>query len=203
MREVNVRVSYGKINLSAAHYSLATLRVQAPFQRESAANTGRVDVKATQFADATLHPQVGGGFTTKTVAHDEGTIIMIQASRTRSRVRVADGCIFIRLRAGAPKLMVRSILPTSGESILGDRHIAFVGSGDVLTLEELKAIGIEVPRSWASGYMQQDEIDELFLMEELNRGSESRPTFVRIATSKGVEVRAIQPEPVRRMRLRR
>lgn len=203
MKEVSVRVSYGKVNLKGASMGLASLRIQPPFAKDSAANTGRLDVKSTQFTDATLNPQIGGGFTSKVVAHDEGTVIMLQAHRTRNKMRIADGCIFIRLRADAPKLMIRSILPTGTESILGDRHIAFVGSGDILSLEELKAISIEVPRSWVSGYMQQDEIDELFVVEELNKGSGPRPTFVRIATSKGVEVRAVQAEPVRRMRIRR
>lgn len=203
MSEVSVIVSYGKINLSGASGVFSALRVKPLFERDSAANTGRVNVKATTFSASTTMPELGGGFTSKQVAHDAGTVIMLQGSRTRRGVRIADGCIFIRLRACAPKLMIRGILPTGEQSVLGDKHIVFVGSGDVLSVDELKALGYEIPRSWVSGYMQQEEIDELFEVDELNKGSGPRPSFVRIATSNGVEVRAVQAEPVRRMRIRR
>lgn len=198
-----IRVAFGKVNLSQASFTLASFRVTPPFDRDSAANTGRVDVKATQYSEATLHPSVGGGFTSKVVSHDEGTVILLQSSRTRNRVRVADGAIFLRLRSTAPKIMVRSILPTGPESILGDRFIAFIGNADVLTLEELKALGYEIPNKWANGFMQDDEIAELFMTEVLAKETAARPTFVRIATSTGVEVRAIQPERARRLRIRR
>lgn len=199
----NITVSFGKVNLATALHTLASFRVTPPFVRDSAANTGRVDVQGTQYAAATRHPEVGGGFTTKSVAHDEGTVILLQASRTRNRMRTADAGLFLRLRSSAPKIMVRTVLPTGPESVLGDRFISFIGNADILTLEELKALGFEIPRGWVSAYMQEDEIGELFLFEELAKQTAPRPTFVRIVTANGVEVRAIQPERARRLRIRR
>jgi len=200
---LSIQMSFGRVNLSDALYSLACLRVTPPFARDSAANTGRVNVKATQYTEATRFPEIGGGFTTKTVEHDEGTVILMQASRTRSRVRVADGGLFLRMRSGASKIMVRSILPTGPESVLGSNLISFVGNADVLTREELRALGYDLPRGWVSGYMQPDEIAELFTVTELAKGAAPRPTFIRVATSTGVEVRAVQPERSRRLRIRR
>ncbi len=200
---VITKLTFGRLNLSNALYSLASLRVVPPFARDSAANAGRVDLKATQYAAGTIHPEIGGGFTTKTVEHEEGTVILLQASRTRNRVRVADGGLFLRIRKSAPRLMIRSTLPTGPEGVLGSNLIAFAGNADVLTREELRALGYEIPRGWVSGYMQEDEINELFTVDELVRGTAPRPTFMRVATSSGVSVLAVQAERPRRLRIRR
>lgn len=198
-----VKICYGKINLAKASLTLGSFKVSPPFARASSSTTGVIDKLSRTSQSATPYPECGGGFSTMMVTHPEGSVLMLQAGRTRNGARVADGCILIRTRNTGPFLQIRCILPTDHESLLGDRIICFEGRGDILSVEELKTLGIEVPRSWVLGFMNKEEIDELFIVDQITPGTCGRPEFIRVATSNGVRVQAIAPEPQRRMRVRR
>lgn len=91
---------------------------------------------------------------------------------------------------------------TGPETLLGDSFNAFLGHADVLAYNELRVLGIEIPRKYRAAYMQEDELAENFEIEIVSPGSTERPVFIAVATSQGVEFKATAPEPVRRIRLR-
>lgn len=196
-----VKVAYGKVNLKDAGGTLGCFRIEPPFQRMPAAQVGRRHGNPSS-QPASIYPAAGGGFTTSNVGFDDGTVIMIQASRTRARMRYADGVIFLRLREQAAYIIVKNLLPTGRDSLLGDQFVAFAGCADVIGVDELKSMNFEVPRM-LNGYLEQDEIDLLFRVETIREAITPAPSLVRVATSRGVELKAMATEPVRRLRLRK
>lgn len=203
MTALPVKLTYGKINLSSQSQRLSVWRVKPPFNVESATTTGRkLNTYSSRSQSATSSPD-GGGFTTMTVEHDIGTVIKLQASRTRNSRAAADGWLFLRLRASAPRLQVLLSLVHGRESLLGENLIIFEGNADVLTEEELDVLGFHVPGRKRATYMNPDEVAELFQVTELTAGTASRPVYSRIATAAGVTVAAVAAEPVRRIRMRR
>lgn len=201
MADVTARLTYGRINLKRQSQRLAVFKVTPPFNTDSGTNSGR-RINVHPSVQATSYPD-GGGFSTHAVAHAEGTVILLQASRTNNACPAADGWVFIRLRESGPKLQVFLNLVTGPESVLGDRLVVFSGNGDVLAREELDVLGFHLPGRKAENYLKAEEVDELFTAVEISPGTASRPSYVRIATAKGVEVKAVAAEPIRRMRIRR
>jgi len=203
-RYMEATIAYGKINLSNASLSVASFRVQGPFKRESAVNTGKRRPGFDQYVHATAHPQIGGGFSTNRVQHEPGTILLFQISRTRNRVRISDGAIFLRLREGAAFLAVSAKLPTGRESLLGDQYIIFQGNADLLSVEELKTSGLEIARQYERNFMSREEIEENFQINIVSPESTPRPSLQRVVSDGKVVVREMAQEPVRRIgRLRR
>lgn len=197
-------IAFGKINLSNASMSVAAWRISAPFKRDSAVNTGKKQVGTQIWTDCTSHPNIGGRFGSDRVRHPVGTILAFQTTRTRNKVRISDGTIFLRLREGAAFIALQVKLPTGPESLLGDRFIVFQGYADVLSLEELKVCGIEIARNYQSAYMDPEEVEENLEVVTVTPESVPRPELRTVVSGGKVKAIAIAQEPVRRIgRLRR
>ena len=177
-----VSVCYGKIVLKNSGQTVASLRVTAPFKKESAAQTGRAEQSSREFMQATRYKDVGGGFTRQRVMHPEGTVIVLQATRTRNGMSFAEAAIFLRLRNDADHLMITSILPTGPESILGDRIQVFQGAADILTPDEVCILGLHMPSLYRKRYFNADELAELFEVAVVRKGSVSKPQLVALST---------------------
>lgn len=198
-----VSVCYGKINLKNSGQTVASLRITPPFKKESAAQTGRLEHSSKEFMQATQYKDVGGGFTRQRVMHPEGTVIALQATRTRNGMTFAEGAIFLRLRNDADHLMITSILPIGPEGRLGDRIQVFQGAADVLTADEICILGLHMPSHYRKRYFNQDELDELFCVEVVRKGAVSKPQLVALSTSEGPVVRIIGQEEGRRIKIRK
>jgi hypothetical protein len=198
-----VSVAYGKINLKNTGQTVASLRITAPFKKESAAQTGRAEMSSREYMQSTRYRDVGGGFTRQRVMHPEGTVIALQATRTRNGICHAEGAIFLRLRHDADHLMITSILPTGPEGLLGDRLQVFQGAADILTAEEISILGLHMPSHYRKRYFNQDELDELFDIQVARKGAVSKPQLVALATSEGPVVRIIGQEEGRRIKIRK
>lgn len=198
-----VSLTYGAINLKSASLTLASLRVVAPFKRESAANTGRAEQHSREYIQATRYKDIGKGFTRQRVIHPSGTLLCVQATKTKNGMLNAEAAIFLRLRAGADLLSINVKLPTGSEGLLGDTLQAFVGEADILSYDELRILGIDCPRSYQNRYGNEDEIDDLLEISVVRKGNISKPQLVAVSTSEGTVVRAVGTEAARRVKIRR
>jgi len=202
--KLEATITYGKVNLATASASVAAFRVQAPFKRESAINTGTRSPGHGQYTAATSFQKIGGGFATERVRHDVGTILLYQMSRTRNKVRMSDGALFLRLRPGAAFLAINAKLPVGPESLIGDEFMIFQGNADILTVEELRTSGIEVARNYERTYMSDEEIAENFEVHVVTPESTPRPALQRVVAQGKVIIKEVAQEPIRRVgRLRR
>ena len=199
-----VSLCYGKINLSNQGQTVAVLRLKAPFDKSMSATTsGKVNLQSKEYHQATRYRDIGGGFTRQRVEHAQGTLILLQVSRTRNAVPTADAAIVLRLREGADLLSIAVRLPVGPESVLGESIQVFVGSADIMSPADLKLMGIKVPNYFRDRYMVQEEIDDLIEVSVVRAGTISKPTLQAVATSEGVVIAAVGVEEPRRLRLRR
>lgn len=198
-----VSVTYGKIVLSKSGQTVSSFRLKAPFQKDSAAQVGTVDLRSKESMAATRYRDIGGGFTRQRVELPANSLILLQISRTKNGTSYADAAIILRLREGADVLSISAKLPVGPESVLGDALQIFAGSADICDMGELQLLGIRIPKYYADRYMAQEEIDELFEISVVRPGLIAKPTLHAVATSEGVVIKAVGEEATRRIRLRR
>lgn len=198
-----VSLAYGKINLAKQGQTVASLRLQPPFKRDAATQTGRIDLNSKQYNQATRFNDSGGGFTRQRVEHPVGTLILLQITRTKDGRAFSEGAIILRMRPGADMLSISAKLPRSHESILGDSIQIFAGEADLINANEAQVMGIVVPRFYAQQYLDEREVAELFDIDVVRKGQITKPTLQAVATSEGIVVRAVSEEAPRRIRLRR
>ncbi len=202
-RTEEVTLTYGKVNLKHQSASYAALIVSPPFQRPSAVTAG-VPVKGSRQRSAVSNWEGNGGLVHEKVMHAPNSVILLQVSWKRNGANLRDASVFIRLRPSAALLTITASLPTGQDSQLGDRAVMFIGRGDIMDSEELKVLGIEVPRSYVSTFMNAEEIEECFEVVEALPEKAPRPVIARIATGAGeVKLTEMPVAPRRRLRIRR
>lgn len=187
-------LTYGKMNTKHDVLMSTVFKLNPPFSRVSAATSAPQKISQT-YVDATNLGKPGGGFSTVRVGHVEGTVLMVQASLTRNRMRSADGSLLIRVRPTAPMLAITTKLPLSPNSILGERVAAFLGRGDILTPQEARALGFNISPSYERDYFDEDEVAELLDVKVMAPGTE-RPT-ITLVHRPGGKTEAVLTEPAR------
>jgi len=199
-----VSLCYGKVNLPDQGQTVAVLRLKAPFDKAmSATLCGKAFLNTKEYCAATRNRDIGGGFTRQRVEHEQGTLILLQVSRTRRGVPHADGAMVLRLRNGADLLSISARLPMGGGSILGEQIQIFAGAADICAPEELALLGVKIPKWYAERYLDPQEVAQLFDVSVVRAGEIARPTLHAVATSEGVVIKAVGEEAPRRMRMRR
>lgn len=195
-------LGYGKANYATSTTSFSCMKVVAPFVRSSASGAGRSIPGTKKWTMAGASPS-HSGFSSERSEHAVGTIILVQATRMSGGMRIAEAGIFLRLRETGPLYEVYGKLPTSTQNVIGDEVAIATLRGDLLTLEDLKIMGLEIPRVFRQRYMQADEIAELFAVSEIQQEIKARPQLVAIATADGVKLQEVAVAPARRLRFRK
>lgn len=201
MTKQTVSVGYGKVNLSSTLASYACMKVTPPFVRVSAANSGP-RVGQPSAVPVGTH-DINGVLISHQVQHENGTVILLTASWKRGGAPIRDGALFLRLRHGAPTYNIIAKVPLGRENICGDSFSVFAGMADIMNADELRAIGIEVNRSYVSRFMEEEELDECFQILQLSPGAMPRPVMTEISTPDGTEMKEVPQVPTRRLVLKR
>jgi hypothetical protein len=194
--------AYGKANLEVSLSTYAALKLEKPFSYKSAVLTGR-QISGSRH-DQPIGPlSHSGGIVSQKVEHDNGVVIIMQTQWKRNGSPIRDASLFVRLRAGAPLYSIIALLPTGRGNTFGDRFQFFCGMGDILTLNELKVAGYEVPNRYADNYMNPEEIGECFIVNKLRDQTQAKPTLTAIATAEGIQMKEVAQAPARRLRLQK
>lgn len=196
-----VSLAFGKANLSSVLATYGSMKVTAPFVRVSAATSGQRVGQQTSSPVGTH--DLNGVIVYQQVQHENGTVLLLTASWKRGGSPIKDAALFLRLRLGAPTYNILAKVPTGRENICGDSFSMFSGSADIMNADELLSLGIEVGRSYVSRFMDSEEIDECFSINQISAGSTPRPLITEITTSEGTQVKEIAQVPTRRLVLRR
>lgn len=196
-----VALGYGKAVLKDILATYAAMKVSAPFSRVTAITSG---VKMGANTTTRVGNWDGNGvLISANVGHENGSVILLQAKWMNGARLLREGGLFLRLRAGAPLYNVIAYVPTGPENICGDQFQVFSGHADILNADELKLLGLEVPRGYISRYMDREELAECFRLVQSAPESTPRPAIGAIATPTGIEMREIAQAPKRRMIVRR
>lgn len=202
MSNVSATYARGSVVLATRSVTFNPMRMQAPWQRDSAIESGRQRM-GTKSWHAAAHTKTEKGFFTYQVEHNDGTVVMLVARATRNGVNYAEGTLFVRLRESAPPLRVNLTLPTAPRvTILGDTFTVFQGRGDIMQPEELRILGFQIPQKYQIAQCNPQEIADLFEWESIGQGA-PKPVFQATTNSDGqVRVIATAERPVRGIRRR-
>lgn len=197
-----VRVGFGKINLKGQGATLSAFRMRPPYLRDSAASSGRSKNRWEEYPVSEA-PQVNGKLYSTDVAHENGTILLIQSAWTRGGLSTRDGGIYLRLRSDAALINVEAVLPHGPDSRLGSRFCVFRGCADILSPDEAKLYQIATPHTVIDKYFDLDQVEECFDLKEIAQEVRPRPDVQLIATATGLETRETMAAPTRRFNFRR
>ncbi len=191
----------GSINLDKHQVTLSAMRVEAPWVRKSAIDTGRRSLNDRVWLAAS-RTATEKGFFLQAVGHPEGTVVLLQANETRRGLPYAQAGLFLRLSESGPLLTISMRLPVNRITLLGDSLEVFRGKADVMTAAELRVLGIDIPNGYSRTFCNKTEVDELFTVREVVPSQLPKPSFAAVVTAKGVEVVAIAQPKVRTPRRR-
>lgn len=195
-----IHCGYGKANMASVLATYAAMKVTPPFHRVSAATSGKRAGQQTVTNVGTWRET--GVLISAPVEHPQGTIILLQTKFMKGPMLLRDGGLFLRLREGAPLYSIMANVPTGPENVCGDQFLMFSGNADILNADELRLVGLDVPRGYLSRYMDPEELQECYRIVMVNEGHIPRPAISAIATPTGVEMREIAQAPTRRLRIR-
>lgn len=150
-----------------------------------------------QFADH-------GQWYTSRLEHEEGVILMVQATNTMEGRPYSGASCVVRLRAEAPTITVNAALPSHPNSVYNVLP-SFVGNADRLTVKEAVALGCVFTAAYIDNYLSdEEEFDECWEVLGLNEGTSPKPTVEKFKTVTG-ETKAVVvgSQPRRRIRVRR
>lgn len=194
-------IGYGKVNYANVLATYAALKVTPEFQRTSAVTSGvRVGSQTTTRAGTW---DGNGVLISVNVMHDIGSVFVLQVKHMRGPFILRDGALFLRLRVGAPLYNIIASVPSSPENICGDSFQMFSGNADICNPEELKLLGIDVPRGFITRFMDREELAECFRIVQVAPATVEKPSISAIATPTGIKMREIAQPPKRRMIVRR
>ncbi len=196
-----ITAGFGKANLSNVLATYSSMKVTAPFMRTTAINSGKTHGQkiALPVGRADHH----GILLSQHVEHDNGTIIMVQASWKRNGSPIRDGALFVRLRAGAPLYNIIAKVPIGEQNIVGDSFMIFSGYADIMSLDDLQDNGIEVNGGFIRRFIQMDELEECFRISMMAPETVPRPQLTEVEGQNGPEMQPLAAPPLRRISLRK
>lgn len=193
-------IGFGKVNLARQGASYFAGIVEAPFMRKSAKDAGLLVTGSDHTAMVSDYTPHGAIYFTK-VKHAPNAVILLQSQWTSNGLPLRAGGMFVRLRPTAPLIVVNAKVPTGTESKLpSDMFMMFTGRGDIMNAEELQVLGVKVPRSYQSNFMDAEELDECYDVREMAPEMAPRPSIARIATHDN-GTRLVEVPTARRRRL--
>lgn len=202
MAEQLISVGFGKETFTTASASLSAFVVEAPFERTLPSKKYKRQGQCQRFP-ASQYPEVNGYLYLDSVAQvPDGTVIVLQASHRYRATPLRDGAVFIALRSTGPLLSVNAKLPSAIEATISGNFLVFQGRGDILRADELAAYGIEPPKNYLRGFLDEEEVDECYTIKETAPAIEARPVFEVQQDADGETV-LVRQRPKRKLSLRR
>ena len=197
-----VRVLWGSYNSAVMSGRLSCMHVASPF-KQTLAGAGLVPKqgKPTRIICGE-DPEINGSLMQQILLPENGTVLAIRYSKTTNGRASADACLFVRVREDGNTISINARIPKARNLILPNVVQAFYGKGDILGYNGMKSLGFDVPKSYRSMYMDEEEIMECFDYHEGNDGVplNLRETIIIVA---GEKKKIVVESPQRRIRVRR
>ncbi len=202
MSQQIITLGFGKANFPATLATFACFRVRPPFLRDSAVTSGAQQRgQGSDYHAGAI--DVHGTLYVRPVSHANGEILLFQSSWKRRGAPIRDGAIFLRLREGAAKWAIHAKLPMEPENRHGAQFKVFEGCADLLSADELMGFGLEAPRMYRQKFMSEEEVDECYVLEELQEERAARPNLLVVKDGDKTKVVEVASKPQRRLVFRR
>lgn len=132
----------------------------------------------------------------------EGAMLGYRMVETLAGSVVSHAMVCLRLRESAPFISLNALLREANNSLWGASTPVFKGRADVLTVADLRALGIDVPKALKATVFDPDNVAESFDIVEMRPGT-AKPEFIRVANASGEDsCIALPTAPPRRFRSR-
>lgn len=198
-----VRMGYGKATLARTNGSFSVIRVKPSFHKESGITTGQRRAGTHIATPVSRHPQINGYMHTDDVAHEDGTIIMLQGMRSSGPRRIADAAILLRLREEGARLSIIGKLPIGNENLIGDNWEVFRGRADILSPDDAALYQVNIPRNFVGAFFDPEEVATLFEVFQLDPARTPKPEVALVSTATGLVTKEVAQSAIRRLRFRK
>lgn len=197
------QVGFGKAVFDTGSITIAAFVVEEKFTRTFVSKKCAMLAKTSRYP-TTNYPDISGFLFSDTVEAPEGTVICIQASEKMRGKPIRAGALFIRVRAQGAAMLVTCHIPHNGKCTLASHdHIVFSGRGDILSLDDLEALGMAPHSGYVSSFMDEEELAECYAIQVVSPEVAPAPVAeVHIAAS-GDKIVLNVATPMRRVRIRR
>lgn len=195
-------IGYGKVNFPNSSMTISALTVEKPFVTKLPKFQA---VGAPVAIPSSERPDITGTVYLQNMDIPEGTLLMVKAGKTYKGRSIADAALFLRVRESAAGIVIKVLMPESGNSLLpNSRHTCFSGRADIISVDEAVAqYGIVVRATMRSAYFNQEEQDEIFQVAQFSPEVAPRPVAEVVVNSDGKEVVLVSSARTRRVRVRR
>lgn len=194
-----VQVGFGKVNFPKRSTTLSAFIVEDGFKRTLVSKRFE-KIGRTNVQPASEFPESDGYLYSESVKVPDGAIVCLQGSVRMNGMPVSDAGLFIRIREQGAGLLVQAALPSGGYAT---SHVVFSAHGDVLDIDELAGEGITPTPGYIKGYMNADEIEEVFSIRYVVPERTAAPKLEVHISDSGEEVKLNVAKPARRMRIKR
>lgn len=202
MNKQQILVGYGKATFPHTSVTIAGFAVEAPFVR-TLASKKLTKIGATNRMPVSAHPDIDGWLYSETIDVPDGTILLIQTSRKFRGSGLYDGALFIRARKDGDALLISAHIPPDARCTLPThQHVVFSGNGDILTVEDLDAEGIEPGERYTDAFMTEEEVEEAYNIQVIAKARAPAPKIEKVLNDEGEEVKLNVGRVQRRMRIR-
>lgn len=194
----SIEIIFGKTSFTNTSSSWLVAKIDPPFFRIALNKLFKRQGQPTIFPGS-AHPEINGKVIRELHYVPDGTIVLLQAQHTAKGVRLRDGSLFIRIRKSGSQLRIfAKTIPAQGLA-LNENLLMFFGNGDILSVEDLKGMGVIPPPQYVRGFCNQEEIRQCFQFDEQKLSTTTdKPKNKVVEVSETEKVTITLPAPPRR-----
>lgn len=197
----DVSLAFGKAVFPLTSITVSSFVVAGPFTRVLASK--KLDRRNSPHYNPAGRHSIEGGMSTEHLDAPDGTVICMQIQKKNSGKAMADAAIFVRTRETGPLISLVAEMPNYHGSLLGNNFCVFMGRADIVTAKDLAAIGIDIPKNYERGFMDEEEVEECFTRTVVAPETARAPRYEVVEAEDGEKVVLQADTRVRRMRVRR
>lgn len=195
-----VQLSYGREVFEKTVIRLASLAMKPP-------NTSEFPSKvfgksgSSHRVPCSPYPEAHGSIISDHIQIPDGQVLGFRSSHVFNMLPTRDGIVFIRTRANGALYSIDAKLSGNMQSTIGSYVLMGVLRGDLMDLDDLKAMGFRFSRSYVEQYMTPEEVEECFEITILEPEIAPAPKIEILKTRRGEQL-IVAAKPNRRVRHR-
>lgn len=132
---------------------------------------------------------------------DSSTVLCIQLTRRVQGTVRAQCTLHIIPHERGPMLNVQACLTPNDNSVQGQSVTVYTGPGYIIDHGQMKSLGIKIDKADISHFMDAEELDDEFLIDNMTGADLSLPNLLQVEEADGT-VTSVIAAPVAKRKLR-
>lgn len=194
-----VEVCYGSQTFSTTSAKVAIFCLLPGNKAKSFPDKVMTQARKSSFPASTDGHRLHGFWTTAIYHHVEGMMLMVQVLNSVRGAQRNNASMLLSLRETGPTLMVQANISPHRDAALS-KVTAFIGKADIMSPAEAMELGYVLDRNYIDTFFHQDEIEEVFDIQELSPATTDKPEIMEVSEPTG-EKRKVLVSPKRKRRI--